>query len=129
MVMAHALSDPSACGISSDQGLNPCPLYWQVGSCSLCHQGSPWSTFLPVCLLTHRCVLEHVCACAHVNTGVSPAHLHVYPGLSMSMCDAHEPSKWAYPEPRDLLNPPPPQSWLISEPEKSLTSSLPQSWP
>ena len=28
-------------GISPDQGLNPCPLHWQVDSYPLCHQGSP----------------------------------------------------------------------------------------
>ena len=28
------------CGIFPDQGLNPCPLYWQVDSYPLYHQGS-----------------------------------------------------------------------------------------
>ena len=29
-----------ACGIFLDQGLNPCPLHWQVDSLPLSHQGS-----------------------------------------------------------------------------------------
>ena len=35
-----------ACGIFLDQGLNPCPLHWQVNSQSLCHPGSPFIRFL-----------------------------------------------------------------------------------
>ena len=31
VVMAHRLSCPVACGIFPYQGLNPCPLHWQVG--------------------------------------------------------------------------------------------------
>ena len=30
-----------ACGIFPDQGLNPCPLHWQVDAYPLHHQGSP----------------------------------------------------------------------------------------
>ena len=30
VVVAHGLSCPVACGIFSDQGLNLCPLHWQV---------------------------------------------------------------------------------------------------
>ena len=41
LVVAHALSYPEACGILLDQGSNPCPLYWQVDSYPLYHQGSP----------------------------------------------------------------------------------------
>ena len=37
------LSCPTACGIFPDQGLNPCPLHWQVESQPLDHQGSPSS--------------------------------------------------------------------------------------
>ena len=32
VAVAHGLSDSSACGIFLDQGLNPCPLPWQVDS-------------------------------------------------------------------------------------------------
>ena len=39
--MAHGLSCSVACGIISDQGLNLCPLHWQVESNPLYHQGSP----------------------------------------------------------------------------------------
>ena len=38
---AHGLSYSAACGILSDQGLNPCLLHWQADSLSLSHQGSP----------------------------------------------------------------------------------------
>ena len=41
VVMAHGPSCSAACGIFSDQGLNPCPLHWQADSQPLCHQGSP----------------------------------------------------------------------------------------
>ena len=37
----HQLSCPAACGIYPDQGLNLCPLHWQVDSYLLHHQGSP----------------------------------------------------------------------------------------
>ena len=32
VVVAHGLSCSGACGIFPDQGLNPCPLHWQVDS-------------------------------------------------------------------------------------------------
>ena len=32
VVVAHGLSCSAACGIVPDQGLNPCPLQWQVDS-------------------------------------------------------------------------------------------------
>ena len=35
-----------ACGIFRDQGLNLCPLHWQVDSYPLHHQGSPSPSFL-----------------------------------------------------------------------------------
>ena len=41
VVVAHGLSCSTACGIFLDQGLNPCPLHWQVDSQPLHHQGSP----------------------------------------------------------------------------------------
>jgi len=43
VVVAHGLSCSVACGIFSDQGLNPCPLDWQADSHPLHHQGSPHS--------------------------------------------------------------------------------------
>ena len=39
--MAHGLSCSAAWGIFPDQGLNPCPLHWQVDSQPLRHPGSP----------------------------------------------------------------------------------------
>ena len=32
VAMVHGLCCPTACGIFLDQGLNPCPLHWQVNS-------------------------------------------------------------------------------------------------
>ena len=40
-VVAHGPSCSAACGISPDQGSNPCPLHWQADSQPLRHQGSP----------------------------------------------------------------------------------------
>ena len=45
-IVAHGPSRSAACGIFPDEGSNPCPLYWQVDSQSLCHQGSPGSLFI-----------------------------------------------------------------------------------
>ena len=41
LAVVRVLRGSAACGIFSDQGLNPCPLHWQVDSLPLCHQGSP----------------------------------------------------------------------------------------
>ena len=41
VAVALRLSCPAACGISRDQGSNPCRLYLQVESLPLDHQGSP----------------------------------------------------------------------------------------
>ena len=46
VVVAHGPSCSAACGIFADQGSNPCPLHWQADSQPLCHQGSPWPSFL-----------------------------------------------------------------------------------
>ena len=45
-VVAHGLSCSKACGIFPDQGLNLCPLHWQVASHPLYHQGSPTISLL-----------------------------------------------------------------------------------
>ena len=42
-VVTRRLSCPKACGIFTDQGLNPCPLHWQADSYPLGHQGRPSS--------------------------------------------------------------------------------------
>ena len=44
-VVVRGLSCPVAHGIFPDQGLNPCPLPWQVDSQLLDHQGSPPNFF------------------------------------------------------------------------------------
>ena len=41
VVVAHGLSCSAACGIFPSQGLNLCPLHWQVDSQPLHHQRSP----------------------------------------------------------------------------------------
>ena len=44
--MAHRLSCFAGCGVFLDQGLNPCPLHWQLDSYPLCHKGSPRTKLL-----------------------------------------------------------------------------------
>ena len=39
IVVVHGLSCSAICGIFPDQGLNGCPLHWQVDSLTLSHQG------------------------------------------------------------------------------------------
>ena len=46
VVLVHGLSCSAVCGIFLDQGLNSCPLHWQVNSYPLCPQGSPAYEFL-----------------------------------------------------------------------------------
>ena len=41
VVVVLGLSCPAACGIFPDQGLNPCPLYWQAEPETLDHRGVP----------------------------------------------------------------------------------------
>ena len=41
VIVGHGLSCSTACGIFLDQGLNLCPLHWQVDSYPLGHLGSP----------------------------------------------------------------------------------------
>ena len=45
VLVVHGLSCSTACGISLDQGLNLCPLHWQVDSYPLRPQGSPYMCF------------------------------------------------------------------------------------
>ena len=45
VVGAHRLSCSTACEIFPDQGLNLCPLCWQMDSYPLHHQGSPKIVF------------------------------------------------------------------------------------
>ena len=42
LAVVPGLSCSTACGICLDQGLNPCPLHWQVDFYPLHHQGSPY---------------------------------------------------------------------------------------
>ena len=44
--MANGLSCSGARGVFLDQGSNPCPLRWQVGSYPPCHQGSPLLAYI-----------------------------------------------------------------------------------
>ena len=41
VVVVHRLLCPVACGIFTDQGLDPCALHWQMESYPLDYQGSP----------------------------------------------------------------------------------------
>ena len=69
--MAHGLRCSKARGIFPNQGLNPCPLHWQVNCYPLCYQRSPdisyflihfkvgcrtISTFPPSCVCVCVCV-------------------------------------------------------------------------
>jgi len=45
IAVVHGLSCSEASWIFLDQGLNPCPLHWQVDSLPLSHQGSPLMLF------------------------------------------------------------------------------------
>ena len=51
VIVAHGPSCSTACGIFPDQGSNPCPVHWQADSQPLCHQGSPFLSFLKKCAL------------------------------------------------------------------------------
>ena len=46
VVVAHGLGWPIACGTFPDQGLNPCPLHWQVDPQPPGPPGKPWLVFL-----------------------------------------------------------------------------------
>ena len=48
VVLAHGPSCSAACGIFSNQGLNPCPLHWQADSQPLSHQESLSFTSFPI---------------------------------------------------------------------------------
>ena len=41
VAVAHRLGYSVVCEFFIDQGLNPCPLHWQVDSYPLCDQRSP----------------------------------------------------------------------------------------
>ena len=45
VVVAHRLSCPAACEVFLQQGLNPCPLHWQVAFLTTGPQGSPVFAF------------------------------------------------------------------------------------
>ena len=49
--VVHGLNCSTACGIFPDQGSNPCPLHWLVGSYPLDHQRRPVYPFLKEDLL------------------------------------------------------------------------------
>ena len=65
IVVARALSCSDACGISADQGQDPCLLHWQTDSLPLSHQGSPYLefliNFLKVQFTTYMCFLNNSC--------------------------------------------------------------------
>ena len=49
VVVAHRFGCPEACGISLDQGSNPCVLHWQADSYPVHHQGGPGDVADGVC--------------------------------------------------------------------------------
>ena len=64
VVVTHSLSCSMAHGIFPDQGLNPCPLHWQVASYPPYHQGSPsflvCFPFLPFIRVIEFCLFHFV---------------------------------------------------------------------
>ena len=68
--MAHGLSCSATCGILLDQGLNLCPLHWQVDSPPLRHRGSPIYFFIQQVLISHPFYTHQ---CIHVNPNL-PIH-------------------------------------------------------
>ena len=53
VVVAHGPSCSAACGISPDQGSNPCRLHRQADSQPLRHQGSPRNWFFKILFCVH----------------------------------------------------------------------------
>ena len=66
VVVAHRLSCSRACGIFLDQGLNPCPLHWQVDSYPVYHQRSPPLSFCDGLIVVITVLRELVCNVGHV---------------------------------------------------------------
>ena len=64
VVVAHGPSCSAACGISPDQGSNPCPLHRQADSQPLCHQGSP------IFSISYSIKF---CQCLSVTVSISPS--------------------------------------------------------
>ena len=60
----HRLSCSVACGISPDQGSNPCPLHWQTDSYPLYHQGSPGMWAFPASTLMLSITLCRAVPCS-----------------------------------------------------------------
>ena len=55
VVLAFRPSCPTACGIFLDQGLNLCPLHWQMNSSPLDHEASPTPDLLFILLCSALC--------------------------------------------------------------------------
>ena len=64
----HRLSCPTACGLFLDQGLNPCPLHWQMDSLPWSYQGSPNLFFKNIyTLLRHNSHSIQLTDLRHIN--------------------------------------------------------------
>ena len=64
-----------ACGIFRDQGLNPCPLLWQVDSYPLYHQRSPNRNYILKAASPHTSTQGGVRASTY-ECGVGPQIVH-----------------------------------------------------
>ena len=69
VLVAKGLSCPVVCGIFWDQGLNSCPLPWQVDSKPLNHQGNLkflfYCSFLNQILQTHQIIKNSITNTLH----------------------------------------------------------------
>ena len=63
VVATCGLSCLDACGIFLDQGLNPCPLHWQVDSYPLYHQGRSLGPFCKAWLLVGKFTVQCFSRC------------------------------------------------------------------
>ena len=79
VVVVHGLSCSVLCRIIPYEGLNPCPLHWQLDSQPVDHQGSPITAYLDasVCQHFHPQVLASHCPQEALSTPRAP-HFYVH---------------------------------------------------
>ena len=70
VVVVHRLLCPVACGIFTDQGLDPCALHWQMESYPLDYQGSPRNdlVLLKIAYLEDKLNTQNLRKCGQTGT-------------------------------------------------------------